>query len=76
MLIKGKRQLAQVIRDAKIVLSADPTNTSRQHDIRKLTNVAAGEGQWRIAIGTYRIRYDIVGHDVILHSIRHRREAY
>jgi mRNA-degrading endonuclease RelE of RelBE toxin-antitoxin system len=75
-LIRGKHELAQLIRDAKDILSRDPTNTSRQHDIRKLTGVSPGDGQWHIAIGKYRLRYDISGHDVILYSVQHRKEAY
>ncbi len=33
-------------------------------------------GQWRIRVGDYRIRYDVVGSDIILHRIRHRKEIY
>lgn len=58
------------------VLSNDPYNTSRRYDITKLTDVDQGDGQWRIRTGVYRLRYDIEGRNVILHSINHRREAY
>lgn len=57
-------------------LSADPHNHTGEQDITKLTGVAQGEGQWRIRVGDYRLRYDIVGADVVLYSFRHRREAY
>jgi mRNA interferase RelE/StbE len=33
-------------------------------------------GCWRWRVGDYRIRYDIVGKDVVLHRVRHRREIY
>ena len=49
----------QVIRRVKAmveVLSEDPYNRSRQHNIKKLKGVKKGEGQWRIASGEYRIR--------------------
>ena len=58
------------------VLRSDPYNTSKQYDIKKLTNVARGEGQWRIRTGKYRLRYDIFDKKVILHSFNHRKEAY
>ncbi|MBI3961397.1 MAG: type II toxin-antitoxin system RelE/ParE family toxin [Deinococcus sp.] len=35
-----------------------------------------GAAQWRIRAGDYRLRYDIVGSDVVLYSFRHRKEAY
>ncbi len=58
------------------ILKQEPYNISRQHNIKKLTDVAKGEGQWRIASGSYRIRYDIELGEVILYSCKHRREAY
>ncbi len=33
-------------------------------------------GRWRLRVGDYRIRYDIIGSDVVLHRIRHRKEVY
>ena len=39
-------------------------------------NVEPGGGQWRIRSGIYRLRYDVVGRDVVLYSVNHRREAY
>jgi mRNA interferase RelE/StbE len=40
----------------------------------KLTSTKAGK--WRIRIGNYRIRYDIIGNDIILHRVRHRSRIY
>ncbi len=57
-------------------LRVDPYNRGRKHSIAKLTGVAEGEGQWRIRVGDYRLRYDIIGRDVVLYSFRHRREVY
>jgi mRNA-degrading endonuclease RelE of RelBE toxin-antitoxin system len=51
------------------VLAADPRNTSRQHNIKKLTGVELGDGQWRIRSGVYRLRYDIREDVVTLHSL-------
>lgn len=33
-------------------------------------------GQWRVRVGEYRIRYDVIGDTVHLHRVRHRRESY
>jgi mRNA-degrading endonuclease RelE of RelBE toxin-antitoxin system len=41
---------------------------------RKLEAVKTG--QWRIRIGDYRVRYDVVGDDVAWHRIRHRKAIY
>jgi hypothetical protein len=56
------------------ILGEDPTNRSRAYDIRKLTNVPRGDGQWRLAIGRFRFRYDIYDQDVVLQYCGLRRE--
>jgi mRNA-degrading endonuclease RelE of RelBE toxin-antitoxin system len=58
------------------VLAEDPHNRSSQHQIKKLGGLKAGEGQWPIRWHDYRLRYDIYGREVVLHSFRHRKEAY
>lgn len=35
-----------------------------------------GNGQWRLVVWPYRLRYDIVGRDVVLYRVRHRSEIY
>lgn len=57
------------------ILRADPTNRTREHDIRKLKAVPLGEGQWRLSLGRFRFRYDIYGQEVVLHYCGLRREA-
>jgi hypothetical protein len=56
------------------ILGQDPTNRSGSHDIKKLTNVLRGEGQWRLALGRFRFRYDIYDQDVVLQYCGLRRE--
>jgi hypothetical protein len=56
------------------ILGQDPTNRAGSHDIKKLTNVPRGEGQWRLALGRFRFRYDIYGLDVVLQYCGLRRE--
>jgi mRNA-degrading endonuclease RelE of RelBE toxin-antitoxin system len=58
------------------ILETDPLNTSRQYNIKKLVGVEPGDGAWRIRSGVYRLRYDVAGTTVTLHSINHRRNAY
>jgi len=58
------------------VLAEDPHGRSGLHPIKKLAGLKAGEGQWRIRWREYRLRYDIFSSEVVLHSFRHRKEAY
>jgi len=58
------------------MLATDPHNHRRQAQIRKLEDVPPGEGQYRLRIGDYRLRYDIMGEEVVLHSFRPRRDSY
>jgi mRNA-degrading endonuclease RelE of RelBE toxin-antitoxin system len=56
------------------ILKTDPLNRSRQHPIKKLEAVPAGEGQYRIRSGRFRFRYDIDGQAVYLKACSLRRE--
>jgi len=68
---RGRRSVVQAMEDLLAILRRDPLNRSGQYQIKK-----AGEGQWRIRWKEYRLRYDILGCDVVLYSFRHRKEAY
>ena len=46
-------------RRAVEVLSTDPHNLSRRHQIKELQGVRSGEGQWRLRQGRWRFRHDI-----------------
>lgn len=35
-----------------------------------------GAGQWRLEVWPYRVRYDIVGAEVVLYRVRHRKDIY
>ncbi len=74
--IKKDSCLKSIVERAKNILESDPHNMSRQHDIKKLEGLKVGEGVFRLRIRDYRIRYDIIGSDIILYSFRHRKEAY
>jgi mRNA-degrading endonuclease RelE of RelBE toxin-antitoxin system len=69
MLVPALEELLRILRQ-------DPHNRTGQHNIKKLTGLKPGEGQWRIRWREYRLRYDIFGSEVVLHSFRHRKEAY
>jgi mRNA-degrading endonuclease RelE of RelBE toxin-antitoxin system len=73
---KGARLLTGALEELIGVLSEDPHNRSGTHSIKKLTNLKPGEGQWRIRWRDYRLRYDIRATEVVLHSFRHRKDAY
>ena len=61
---------------ALTILKADPYNLSRTHRIKKLRDIKQGEGEWCLRVDKWRIRYDISGSSVILHSFKPRKEAY
>ncbi len=69
-------ELADVVENLISILEEDPYNHHRRYRIKKLAGVKPGEGQWRIRSGDYRLRYDIVGNDVVLDSFRDRKDAY
>ena len=35
-----------------------------------------GVGQWRLRVGVYRVRYDVVRQDIVLYRVRHRKDIY
>jgi mRNA-degrading endonuclease RelE of RelBE toxin-antitoxin system len=73
---QGNPTLVQALEELLGILRHDPHNRTGQHKIKKLAGLKAGEGQWRIRWREYRLRYDIFGNEVVLHSFRHRRDAY
>lgn len=73
---KKDRRALKEIENLKEILAVDPYNLSRRFDIKKLKGIKSGEGQFRIRVKDYRLRYDIFGQDVVLYSFRHRRDIY
>ncbi len=57
--------LAQLERDPKTLRST-----------KKLVGMVDGNGEWRIRMGVYRMRYDINGDTVVLHTIGLRKDIY
>ena len=33
-------------------------------------------GQWRMKVWPHRVRYDVIGNEVILYRVRHRKDIY
>jgi mRNA-degrading endonuclease RelE of RelBE toxin-antitoxin system len=62
----GRPSVVEAITEMQEILGQDPHNRSGQHKIKKLAGYKVGEGQWRIRWKEYRLRYDIVGNDVVL----------
>ena len=73
---RGDPTLVLALEELLRILRKDPHNRKGEHKIKKLAGLKAGEGQWRIRWREYRLRYDIFGTDVVLHSFRHRKDAY
>lgn len=75
-LTRRNPDLVSALEKLVLILGDDPYNRGGQHNIKKLAGLKPGQGQWRIRFGDYRLRYDIFGQKIVLHSFRHRREAY
>jgi mRNA-degrading endonuclease RelE of RelBE toxin-antitoxin system len=73
---KKDRKVLKEIENLKEILAVDPYNLTKRFDIKKLKGIKPGEGQFRIRVKDYRLRYDIFDQDVILYSFRHRRDIY
>jgi hypothetical protein len=73
-LIRAHRDLPALQARVGEILSDDPYNLSRAHNIKKLEGVAAGHGQFRLSMGRWRFRYDIFGQEVWLVYCGLRRE--
>jgi hypothetical protein len=71
---KANRDFEATERTAVDILSTDPYNRSRSYNIKKLEDVAKGEGQYRLSLGRWRFRYDIIGQTVLLSYCGLRRE--
>ncbi len=35
-----------------------------------------GIGQWRLEVSACRVRYDVLGDEVVLYRVRHRKDIY
>jgi mRNA-degrading endonuclease RelE of RelBE toxin-antitoxin system len=73
---RGNAALNDALDELVATLAEDPHSRSGRHQIKKLAGLKPSEGQWRIRWRDYRLRYDIFGSEVVLHSFRHRKEAY
>ena len=73
---KQRPRVYESLLDAVELLEQDPYNLRRRANIRKLVDVPQGEGQFRLRVADYRLRYDIVGDEVVLHSMRPRGQSY
>ncbi|HZZ17209.1 MAG TPA: type II toxin-antitoxin system RelE/ParE family toxin [Candidatus Sulfotelmatobacter sp.] len=69
-------RMTHVLKELIQTLSQDPHNRGGEHKIKKLAGLKPGEGQWRMRWQDYRLRYDIFSNEVVLHSFRHRKDAY
>lgn len=75
-LYKKDPRIRIVLERAIFILQSDPYNLTREHSIRKLEGLKKGEGVYRLRAGDFRIRYDVIGSDVVLYLFRNRKDAY
>src|ERR1017187_7333539 len=71
---KSDRDFEATEASAVRILSEDPYNRSRRHKIKKLEGVPRGDGQYRLSLGRWRFRYDILDQSVLLGYCGLRRE--
>jgi hypothetical protein len=71
---KGHRDFEATEKSAIAILSTDPYSRTRQHHIKKLEGVPAGDGQYRLSLGRWRFRHDIPCQVVLLSYCGLRRE--
>ena len=62
--LKKEPEFAASLSRAIKILQNDPYNQSRSQPIKKLAGSQI-EGQWRLRLGRWRFRYDIVAQEVI-----------
>jgi hypothetical protein len=73
-LLKGHPEFEATEQRSAAILSVDPYNGSRQHNIKKLEGIPVGEGQYRLSLGRWRFRYDIIERIVLVSYCGLRRE--
>ena len=74
-LIRHHAALSDYYERAISILERDPYNRTRLHPIKKLKDVRAGDGEYRIRFGHFRFRYDIERQVVYLKTCGMRREG-
>lgn len=72
-LVKQHRKLPKLLSEAIAILEIDPFNRSKRYVIKKLTGPQQ-DGQYRLSLGRWRFRYDIVARTVELKYCGLRRE--
>ena len=73
-LTRAHPEFPALLARAVALLESDPHNRTGAHRIRKLEAAPPGEGQWRLALGRFRFRYDVHGREIVLHYAGLRRE--
>lgn len=73
-LLKGNPELYSLQLRIREILRTDPHNRTRQYRIKKLEHISVGDGQYRLALGRWRFRFDIQGKEVVLQHCGLRRE--
>ncbi len=59
---------------SRMLVSLEKMKANPFFDAKKLKNIAIGI--WRSRMGDYRIRFDVIGHDIYLYRVRHRKDIY
>ena len=74
--LKKNKMAVKLLARANEILESDPYNLTKKHNIKKLHGIKSGEGEFRLRVNNFRLRYDIFKKDVILYSFRNRKDVY
>lgn len=58
----------------KILIALEKMQINPFYNTKKLKNVEIGT--YRVRIGDYRLRFDIIKNEIYLYRIRHRKDVY
>lgn len=62
------------ITQSRVLVAIERMRINPLLNIKKLKNIAVGI--FRLRVGDYRIRYDVINKEVYLYRIRHRKDIY
>lgn len=59
---------------SRVLVAIEHMRINPFEDVKKLQDV--GVGIFRKRVGDYRIRFDVIGKEIYLYRIRHRKDVY
>ena len=57
----------------RILLKIETMRDDLAGDVKRLTNFTP---EYRLRVGDYRLLFEVKGQQILIHTVRHRREVY